>query len=266
MFWFKRKKIVLDCYTVDPFAFEYCQISKATNHYPEWWQNLPGTKSKIFDGSITPTSFATAKHCRGFIDLYRKSFILPMWGNILMDVGSREDRMFSWRCNFDAAYSDAPVLHHLAEQIEGYVDTSFQHIKLASPWLLDTNKKYVGFLMHDPLWNRSDLTEYSILSGVLDFKYQASSNVNLIAQFKEKPRKIHLRPGEPIAMLTPLSDNDIDVKCHLIDKSDIHRHTMQQRIFFPVSDNEQVKYSTVKKFIDKHEENNKPKCPFGFGK
>jgi len=35
MFWFKKKKIVLDCFTADPVAFNYAKIDRATKYYPD---------------------------------------------------------------------------------------------------------------------------------------------------------------------------------------------------------------------------------------
>ena len=39
-FFFKRKEIVLDCFTHRPDTYEYFPIEKSTKHFPQWWKDL----------------------------------------------------------------------------------------------------------------------------------------------------------------------------------------------------------------------------------
>ena len=61
MFWFKKKEHIIDCFTTDPYALEYCKLTPAVRHYPEWFKRLPGMVDvnnqlipSIFNSFINP--------------------------------------------------------------------------------------------------------------------------------------------------------------------------------------------------------------------
>lgn len=259
MFWFKRKKIIIDCFTTDPFAYEYTKISPASQYVPEWWKKLPlqnKDKQEYVSG--------TMKHCRGFTNLFGNSFVIPFWGFAEIDVSDDSTKLFEWNSNYNFVEDKLDsVIVHPSKQYEGFVDSNkFFHIKITSPWFLKS-KDSVEFMVHDPLWNRSDLTSYSVLPGVLDFKYQHSTNVNLMIEFKQQSRKINFSHSDVVCMLTPLSEREVVLNHHLIDKGDLRKINHASR-FYNIG--KPGLYNDIKKFMDKHEERNKSKCPFGFGK
>ena len=256
MFLFKKKKIVLDCFTTDSFAHEYAPISRATDFYPEWWNNIDNTYM------LNTSIISTMKHCRGFIDLYKDSIIIPFWGKLKIDISDNIRKNVKWECNYEI-YTKQPIQVHNELEYKGFTNNCYQHMKIISPWKCRTNK-YVKFILTDPLYNRTDLNEYSVLPGVVDFKYQTSTHVNIMTEYKNDDRFIIFDPLTPMAMLTPISEENIIIKTHLIDFSEYQNLDKLHRLiaqFDPLK-----KYSKTKMFLNEHENLNKPKCPFGFGK
>jgi hypothetical protein len=202
------------------------------------------------------------KHCRGFIDLYKDSIIIPFWGKLKIDISDNIRKNVKWEGNYET-YTNQPIQIHNELEYKGFTNNCYQQMKIISPWKCKTNK-YVKFILTDPLYNRTDLNEYSVLPGIVDFKYQTSTHVNIMTEYKNDDRFIIFDPLTPMAMLTPISEKDIIIKTHLIDVSEyknldkLHRLIAQ---FDPLK-----KYSKTKMFLTEHENRNKPKCPFGFGK
>ena len=268
MFWFKKKKIVLDCFTADPFAFQYTPISSATNYFPEWWKSMD-SYFNTKNNENKDITMGSMKHCRGFIDLYKNSFMIPYWGNLGIEVSDIIQKQYSWNTNFGSEYvklnSKNNLEEHSPQFFKGFVDSNFQHVKLVSPWSLKTNR-YVKFFMSDSLWNRNNLTNYSVLPGVIDFKYQLASHVNLMFEYKNTSRIIKLKPNDPLVMLTPLTEEHIELKHHLVSIEELSKMFSFNRAYSNKYDFNSKKYHIIKKFIDEHDKRNKPKCPFGFGK
>ena len=244
-FWFKKNKVVLDCFTVDSFTYNYCKIDKATNFYPEWWKKLD---TKI-------NNRPTMKHCRGFTRLYTNSFIIPCWEDMQIKLFAND---YSW---VNSRLPDS-ISSHSEIQYKGFIDTSrYQHIKIPSPWYLKSNR-FVEFAFTDPIWNRSNVSDYTVLPGVVDYKYQPDTAVNLLIEYTEEGKIIEFCVGEPLVCLTPLTEVEVDIRTHLIDRKDLGGLVPSNEVGL-VADISK-KYSIRKKFINNIDKNKK-KCPFGFG-
>jgi hypothetical protein len=253
MFLFKEKKIVVDCFTIDPFASEYAKISPAVKYYPEWWKDLP---------SVGPDNSQSVnmKGCLGLTNLYKNSFIIPMWGSLTINLSNKN--MKAWRVDLDykIEHAASPLSNHNRAQYPGFVEEDFIHIKIEAPWLLKT-KSNIKFMLVDPIWNRNSLIDYSILPGVVDYHYQPSAAINMMFKLYDQPRQVHFKPGNVMSMIVPLTENDIDFRCHLVDSIELYRQFPQIKL---ASSSKQKRYSIFKKFINKHEERQESKCPFGF--
>ena len=60
MFFIKRSKIVVDCFTHSLNAYDLFPIAKATEYYPDWWKATPN--SHLVDNLFHK---ATIKSCSG---------------------------------------------------------------------------------------------------------------------------------------------------------------------------------------------------------
>lgn len=254
MFWFKKKKTILKCYTTDPFAYSYAKIDWGKNFLPEWFDNLP-----VYNTNPKGNQSPTLRVCHGFKQLYKNSLIIPSWAHITFNISSIDQSpSFDWKANTTFTKIDS----HPYCQTTGFLDEKrFINFKITSPWHLKCNQP-TQFIMSDPIWNRSGITDYSILPGIMDFKYQSGTNILGVLECKEQKRKINFAPGDPLALLTPLIDEDIILEHYLVTSLELEKHLPDLR--FGLNDTVN-KYATSKKFINKHNQQ-ESKCPFGFKK
>ena len=255
IFFFKNKTITLDCYTANPFAYEYAKIAPAPDYYPEWWQNIP------------PTLELTVRHCRGFVRLYKNAFVIPMWGTLAIDVDNAEVKSYKWESSYPKSQgSDDCVTSHSSAQFPGYLNENYRNIKISSPWFFKTNR-FVEFYVGDNVWNRDQLNSYTVLPGVMDFKYQSETNVNLMVEHKKEAYSFRFNTGDPLLTLIPLTEEKIKLKCHLVDDRDLHRYIPTKSLpntntLIPGGFTK--KYYNNKTLIQALDKRIKSKCPFGF--
>ena len=256
-FWKKNKTIVLDCFTSDPFAYEYAKIAPSTQYYPEWWQNIKREietgKDEVFG---RPIISPTVKGCRGITSLYKHSYVIPMWEFLTINVHNNK---YSWQTNNNPQL----IAKHSPVQYEGWVDNeNYTHFKIISPWWLKT-KSDINFMYVDPVWGRSEIADYCVLPGILDFKYQYATHINMMVQMTEKFKSIKFTPGTPLVHIVPLTDKNIDLRCHLVDRDKIAGIVPNTRLNYP-EDLSVKQYAYKKKFLNDHEARSEKKCPFGF--
>jgi hypothetical protein len=255
MFWFKKKKLILKCYTTDPFAYSFAKIDWGKNFIPEWYNNLP-----VYNTWPNGLDYPTLRVCHGFKQLYKNSLVIPSWAHININIGPNsidQAPLFYWKTNT----TFAKIHSHPSCQTTGFLDENrFINFKIMSPWYLKCNQ-LIQFIMSDPIWNRAGITDYSILPGILDFKYQSSTNILGILESKEQEREINFSPGDPLVFLTPMTEEDIVLEYHLVTYSELEKYFPDLRVGVPNTN----RYATRKKFINKMDQQ-ESKCPFGFSK
>ena len=80
LMFFRKKKnddIILDCYTYNPYAYNFAKINYGYHYIPEWWKKTP----KIVEKRI-----ATIKNCPAFVEYYTKGIVLPMWCELIIQI------------------------------------------------------------------------------------------------------------------------------------------------------------------------------------
>jgi hypothetical protein len=252
MFLFKRKQIVLDTFTMSPAVHAYYPIEKANKFLPEWWKNLP--KSYIMkSASGVDMDISTLKRCNGFIDCYSSGFMIPLWSDLNVKID--EDRWsYQFSFNWSEGMDSLPdkITSHDRQQYGSIFDNHI-HLKLSTPWVINETKG-IKFYFGQPTWNNVDnLNRFHILPGVVDFKYQHTSNINFIVP--NKPDIFKFEAGYPIVHLIPLSEHDIVIKNHLVSREEYNR------IFLLGSSTSfSGIYKKHKSILSKKE----TKCPFGF--
>ena len=235
MFLFKKKKLVVNCFTNRQEVASYAPIKHAHAFYPEWWKSLPKTMP-THNGTIQS---ATMKTCAGMRDLYQQGLMLPMWCDLNMDVGEVGNVSFRYQ------YADEKsiVETHIAEQRGGFANENlYQHVKLLSPWRLTCDEE-IPFMWVEPTWNMQDLTQYRVLPGVTEFKYQHATHINMM--FPRKPQEVStvLIPfGTPLVQMVPVTEREIDIR--VIEDAQMFTRLIAGRLTFV------NRYKTVKE-IDK---------------
>jgi len=124
------------------------------------------------------------KSCRAVKRFYcANTIVISAPYHLAIDAAPVDKKSFNWV----TASLDEFITEHPPEQYQGFLDDSYQHIKLSNPWALKTNK-FVEFIWTDPTWSRSNLFDYSVLPGVVDYRYQQDAHINLFFQYLKEPR------------------------------------------------------------------------------
>lgn len=245
-FFFKRKKIVVDCFNTSKTTIEIAPIEKAVNFYPDWWKKIPDSFYEANNDGVK-LQIPTIKRCVAFTDLYKNGFIMPLWTDMIIETVTN---------NYVWAFADERTIiqSHDSKQF-GNQFPDFMHIKIRSPWKI-REKTGIEFLWMEPIWNNiKGLNKFYVLPGVLNYKYQHATEVNMFIPNCEN--KIDMKTGNPLVHLVPLTEKDVELRHHLIDEKEIEDlYDAERRLHFI---NNYRKNVTIRK-------NKEKKCPFGFGK
>lgn len=251
LFWKKPKIIVLDAFvSVDAIKNLY-PIDKTSNFYPQWWKTMAPTYTYQDQFGIELQA-ATMRHCSGLIDLYKRGVSIPLWTDLKVKTSSDG----GWWCNFVSGFGNA--MAHDSRQLGGNLENLI-HIKLNSPWLI-REKTGCQFLYHGHPWNNlSNLGDYFIPPGIVNFKYSNSTEINTF--FPKKDTVISIDAGTPMAHLIPLTDNELSVKCHYVTDAEYRNLSLTAGYRSKSVGN----YNNKKKILSSKEAK-ESKCPFGFKK
>jgi hypothetical protein len=249
MFWFKKKKIVVDCFTPFKSVYELYKIDRAITFFPEEVKILPNYYSIEEPNTKISYEAATIRKCIGLQELYKVGYILPMWTDFICDpISSSQSRSA-------VALMHPPFYYNVHDKTQwnGFFDNHI-HVKLASPWKI-VEKSGVKFTWSSPTWNlHKHIENFSVVPGIVTYDYQSDTNVNIFVN--KTAKKFTIDSGTPMAHMTPISDGEVVLKNHLISAEE------HAKIGIP-SD-----FSALRpeRYLRWKNENKKAKCPFGFGK
>lgn len=248
MFFFRKKTIVVDAFTSMAAVHEFYPIKPARNFFPDWWKQMPSHVEQFTPFGV-PIPHATIKRCEGFIDLYKNGFVIPLWSDL--NIKTTKDGSYGYV--FSASNSPQISQHPSFELGDEFKDLI--HMKMYSPWILQ-EKTGLNFVYKQPFWNQIDLLgDVFTPPGVINYKHQITTNVNLL--FKKQDKIYNFQQGMPLAHIIPMSENEVNLKTHLIDVKEFN--LIQEKYLHRGSFLN--KYKKMKNLHDKIES----KCPFGFG-
>lgn len=229
-FFFKQSKIVIDCLTTNINAFDYFPIQKSASFYPNWWKNLP-KYNNVQHANGLEINKSTMKGCDGLLSLYSQGFMIPIWSDLVIETQGTNYR-------YQFADETSIIGHHDLQQMSQEF-SNFVHVKIQSPWRLKENKG-IKFAFIQPSYNQvKTLLDWQVLPGVVDFKYQSATNINLICA---KGRRFEIAAGLPMAQLIPLSEKEIDLRLHMVDFNDVeHKRMLNNHYPFFVGSHRKLK-------------------------
>jgi len=238
-FFFKRSVVTLDCFTSNPTAYELSKPNHSAKFVPNWWRTIPPyyfQQNSVFQSP-------TIKGCEGFKGLYAKGAIVPLWSDLMVEIGPKGTDYYQWQ--FSDRCSD--IVIHTPEQMGNYVDTqSVQHFKLGCPWTFkcDADIKWVWI---DPVWNRLGKNDFTVLPAIVSFnKIALQGNVNLFFYREENPKVMKINHGEPIFQLVPLTEKKLKIKHHLVSEQEMQKlHIFEKSVAF------YNRYKYVKKLLQR---------------
>lgn len=219
--WLRNKlagPVYVDCYTDRKDVYDYAKIQPATRFYPNWWKRL---KNKFgVDDEQNPGLEAryagSMRHCMGFTELFRAAFCIPLWSDLRITVGPVGSNFHRW---LFADKQSAAGVHSEKQRGDFLPNSHFQHLKLQTPWLLKCSEE-VKFVFLDPSWTwGNEITDLIIPPGIIEFKYQAATNINmLIPRDAALPKMFDLKYGTPLAFLVPMTERRVILRHHLVSR------------------------------------------------
>ena len=204
----KEEPIYLDCYTASHFAYDHAKIGHARKHIPDWFKH---------QRSFTAKGDASIKHCPAVGDYFAKGIVIPLWGEVEINVNPIGDETsnLAWRSSntdFDLHGSSHPK-----SQWDEFGSDNLVNVKFVSPWAFKTREP-LYFSWGQPLWSQPDTFNSLIgMPSVIQFKTQCATNLNYIVEQKAEHQTIKLEPLTPMAMLHPMTERRVEIRNHLVD-------------------------------------------------
>lgn len=201
-----KKKLVLDAFTYSPAIMEAAPIDYAHKFYPNWWKELP----KVPEWGHRTPPIKNMKSCYGLIKQYAHGIIMPLWADMafLFD-GDRLDVRLADGSQIDSSSYG---------QWQGFLpEEDYYHIKVMSPWLLRCDEE-ISFSFQQCVWNMPDISTVIVPPGVVDFKYQHVTNINMFVNRNTKRESLILPYGQPMVQITPHTERKLVLNRHLVSK------------------------------------------------
>lgn len=204
-------KIVVDAFVNDQKIIDAFPIDNSIKYFPEWLKKLP-FDVEVFDKNLNmsyPT--ATIKRCPGIIELFKKSYTMPLWADVIININENS----SW--SYKSPHEKVLLNSHDRWQY-GSIFDDFFHFKLSTPWLIKS-KSDVNFLVHPSTWNNvRNWNHIYFVTGMIEYKYQNEHNINFF--LKNEPQSIMLSAGMPLVMMTPLTEKKVVIKNHMVTSNE----------------------------------------------
>ncbi len=198
--------IILDCYTYNPYAYNFAKINYGHHYVPEWWKNTPSIVEE----------HPTIKSCPAFIEYYKKGIVLPMWCEVEVQIQPKGEGLFTWK----SAQKEFSITEHQQEQFKGFAKEDGYNLKIISPWFIKC-KEEINFTFTQPIWNQRDTMFNLILTpGIVSFKSQMFSNLNYFFQQKDIQQDINIQPLTPMVIMHPMSERKVKLRHHLLTSKD----------------------------------------------
>ena len=235
MFW-KKKPLTIRFVTSNRDAFAFCKPDKATKFFPNWWKELAKNHKNNELQDMT--------YCNGFIDLYKKSIIVPSWSHFDMTVGYD---FYEWK--FIDGVSTANE-HPPAQRGSLFPETEYQHLKLSCPWYMECDED-IFVSWQEPTYSQN-IHGVQILSGLTQPKYMSAVNINIMFKREQETRQYEWDLGYPLVQMLPLTEREFKIEHLLLSE-------------------EEIKNRRPFKYHSKFAQHNKvvkelSKCPFGGSK
>lgn len=221
MFWFKSRKIHVDCFTEDDSAAKYFPIDKASEFIPSWFKKLNRTYDEVHAFSNLVTKMGTLKGCVGFIDLYKQGLVMPLWCDLSIRVEGDK-----YHYIFRDSYGN--IDNHNPKQYNDVYKNEI-HAKINTPWWFK-EKTGVKFFYTGCTWELIRLApELKILNGIINYKHQLSTNINCFIPKKKEPCQYDLEAGLPLVQIVPLSEKPLVHHIHVVSKQELNKIREDER-------------------------------------
>lgn len=247
-FFKRRKPIVINCYTYRPDVFYHAPIVYAKKTKPKWFSNLPKKPEIDHDTLYTRINM---RHCTGVSNFITRGIVIPLWSTFRIELSGVGSTQFRYRFADEKSNAD---YHDTGQRGEYLPEDKYQHIKMISPWSFTCDED-VDFISVSPYYYQDDPFEYTIMTGVLNFMRQPTTNVNLIFNKSTNAKIVDIEADTPIMQLIPLSDRNVEIRNHLVTVDEYNQITESRR---------SIRYFNAD--FAKSQANPNRQCPFNLGR
>lgn len=215
MFFFKRKKRIIDCFTSNQMVYEHFPLAPAKEFIPSWYKNLSATYPVDLPFTLRKTA-ATVKRCPGISGIFNEGFVLPLWSDLTFNFEPVQDNSFEFKWEYAVDDPSWKVEVHDTKQYSGVFNNNFFQMKLNVPWIVKENSG-VKFALIEPTYSMDNPNVVTVLPGLLNFKYQNFLNINMMVEINNPmSKRIEFEAGEPLAQIVPLTEDEIELKIHKV--------------------------------------------------
>ena len=113
MIFFKKKKIIVDCFTPFETVFNFYKIDRASRFFPKEISAID-REIEITDKKTNILHKAsTLKNCDALRSIFRSGIIIPFWTDLICRPGSflrKETRRFKFRSNSLNKFLDSKMM------------------------------------------------------------------------------------------------------------------------------------------------------------
>lgn len=254
----KKSKIVVDCFTPFRSVNELYRIRKAISYFPEDIRSLDRYTTVTNPQTNITQKISTIKGCNGLTEFYKMGFIMPFWTDAVFQPKSfTEGKSSLGLLSKEFSFDTHPPMQY-PTLYEGWV-----HAKLHAPWRLK-EKTGVKFSWNAASWNlHKHAKNFVVAPGGLWFDTQVTAHVNIF--INRDVERFELSGGTPLVHIIPLSDKEVDIRCHEITVEEFIRMDPVPDEFNGMAINRWGRYwKELKKSKELDEQERK--CPFGFGR
>tara|TARA_R100000734_G_scaffold19094_2_gene18041 strand:- start:3739 stop:4428 length:690 start_codon:yes stop_codon:yes gene_type:complete len=216
-FLFKRKTIVLDCFTFIDMIEEKFPITESINYIPDWFKKAP--KSEETEVLEVVTSI---RKCSGMLDLFKRGAVLPLPCDVKIGTWYEND-VYNVK-SYNRLSPEYIFLNNFTETFH----------KLNMPWLIKTKSK-MPFLLTNCHYH-SKRPNITVVNGITHFHWAPQIHV-FFHLFKEKggteenPNITLLEGGYPIIHIMPTENVKVKVKTHLIPQTEFFNKARSHSFF-----------------------------------
>lgn len=202
MFFFKRKKIILEAYGQAKELIDLFPPVKTQTIRPEWYKGLDKEKP-------------TVRHCAGFNDLFSNGLLFPCWAEYKIHLSPLGIRRVE--CSTEAVGPNGAGGHDLKHQANN-AWPDYENVKLLSPWNFWCSEP-IRWAWIQPTWLQRNPDEYILPPAITEFRYQTGTHVNLLVKrpVGEEDKIIHIESGTPLVHLVPLIERPWDIEIKMMD-------------------------------------------------
>ena len=238
----KRSEVVVDVFSSIDIIYQYFKIQPATMFFPEWWKKMPKSYIECNDAIGNASERPTIRLCSGIIELYKKSFIMPLWTDLR--IRTEDNGQLGWELP-----SDYTKIHEHPSIQTNFHLNNIHTLKLCPPFILKSNKD-LSFYCTEPFWNNVNNNNWpkdaKILPGIIDTSITAGLNVFLTVP-REKNAFYEFNAGDPLVNIIPITEDKIVFKHHLVTREEYSIKQLARPFFL----NGGIKLKRLKNFLTK---------------